>query len=484
MNTTPKIFFICLFAICYSESRAGAGSATGPSMDSGIPRLSAENLVHIQRMQIFSTDALNLKGNISSQNSVQQTNSAISLTETDISTISAVGNTWMLFIGAPRVGFSMNIGIANGSSPQTWTLPANFRTNFTGAGRRDFVAPASIPLALRITGANKVTKSYQIDQASGDWLLRYDHFNITSADVVHVGTSYDFEFGTDHAYDEPDFKFCDVPYDLGDTWSATDDHKDYISGLNLERTVETILVDAYGTISTPDGTFNCLRMSYVSQKYTRPNEASSFALQSTKNGISFITKEGYYFNADVSATSGTANCTNFVYRKVVSTEALTEAKDVKLNNDSKGVTINVDNTVANPSAILDVKSDSLGILIPRIAKAFRPKTPVTGLLVYQIDNTPGFYYYDGTGWRILGSSPSARVAAEEVSMKSGSSTLTNGSTFVKFDNPREDFENMFIQIQTEGDCNGLYVSNKTKEGFEVKELQKGKSNVNFSWKIN
>ena len=103
------------------------------------------------------------------------------------------------------------------------------------------------------------------------------------------------------------------------------------------------------------------------------------------------------------------NCTNFIYRKVISTAALTEAKDVKLNNDSKGVTINVDNSTANPSAILDVSSDSLGILIPRIAKANRPKTPATGLLVYQIDNTPGFYYYDGSGWRILGSSPSARV---------------------------------------------------------------------------
>ena len=484
MNTNLKFLFICLLSMCYSESKAGAGSATGPSMDSGIPFTSGGSLVHNQIMQRFSIEALNLKGNISSQNSGQQFASPISLSEADINAISAVGNSWMFFIAPSTKTFSMNIGTANSSSPQTWTLPTNFRTNFNGAGRKDFITPTSIPLALRITGATKVTKSYQIDGSSGNWLIRYDHFNIASTNVAHVGTSYDLEFGTDRNFDEADFKFSNTPINLGDTWSATEDFKDYISGLNLERIVESFSVDAYGTISTPDGTFNCLRMSYTTQKYTRPDESSIFTLQSTKNSIGFITKEGYYFNAEVSATSGTANCSNFIYQKVVSTAALTEAHDVKLNNDSKGVTINLDNTIANPSAILDVKSDSLGILIPRIAKENRPKTPATGLLVYQIDNTPGFYYFDGTGWRILGSSPSARIAAEEVLVRTGSSTLTNGSTFIKFDNPKEDFENVIIQIQAEGDCNGLFITNKTKEGFEVKELQKGKSNVKFSWKLN
>jgi hypothetical protein len=168
---------------------------------------------------------------------------------------------------------------------------------------------------------------------------------------------------------------------------------------------------------------------------------------------------------------------------VVQTSSLSENKDVKLNNDSKGVTINVDNDNAHPSAILDVKSDSLGILIPRIAKANRPNSPATGLLVYQIDNTPGFYYYDGTTWRILGSSPSARIATEE-NLKTGIDQLVNGSKFIKFETPQENPENIVIQIQLEGDCNGIYISNKTREGFEVKELQKGKSNVKFSWKMN
>jgi hypothetical protein len=100
----------------------------------------------------------------------------------------------------------------------------------------------------------------------------------------------------------------------------------------------------------------------------------------------------------VSGTSGTVNISEFEYRTVVPTSSLSEGNDVKLNNDSKGVTINIDNDTAHPSAILDVKSENQGILIPRIAFANRPTNPAVGLLIFQIDNTPGFYYFDGTNW--------------------------------------------------------------------------------------
>ncbi len=54
----------------------------------------------------------------------------------------------------------------------------------------------------------------------------------------------------------------------------------------------------------------------------------------------------------------------------------------------------------NPSSLLDVTSSSKGILIPRMTKVQRDAiaAPATGLLIYQINNTPGFYYYSGTAW--------------------------------------------------------------------------------------
>ena len=58
-------------------------------------------------------------------------------------------------------------------------------------------------------------------------------------------------------------------------------------------------------------------------------------------------------------------------------------------------------TNPDASAILELRSTSMGFLAPRMTLAQRPATPVTGLLIFQTDNTPGFYYYDGAAWVFL-----------------------------------------------------------------------------------
>lgn len=40
-----------------------------------------------------------------------------------------------------------------------------------------------------------------------------------------------------------------------------------------------------------------------------------------------------------------------------------------------------------------------------------------------------------------------------------------------------------VYVQLEGDCNGVYVTNKSAQGFDVVELAGGSSNVSFSWMI-
>jgi hypothetical protein len=40
-----------------------------------------------------------------------------------------------------------------------------------------------------------------------------------------------------------------------------------------------------------------------------------------------------------------------------------------------------------------------------------------------------------------------------------------------------------VFVQLEGDCNGVYVTNKSKNGFDVVELAGGNSNTSFSWSI-
>lgn len=52
----------------------------------------------------------------------------------------------------------------------------------------------------------------------------------------------------------------------------------------------------------------------------------------------------------------------------------------------------------NSSAQLDVSSTSKGLLIPRMTEAQKGQiaNPATGLLIWQTDGTPGFYYNGGT----------------------------------------------------------------------------------------
>lgn len=87
---------------------------------------------------------------------------------------------------------------------------------------------------------------------------------------------------------------------------------------------------------------------------------------------------------------------------------------------SQGVAINNDGSSAHGSAMLDVKSTDAGLLIPRMTQAQRNaiSSPATGLMIYQTDNTAGFYYNSGTpaspvweqllngdsGWKLNGNS--------------------------------------------------------------------------------
>lgn len=66
-----------------------------------------------------------------------------------------------------------------------------------------------------------------------------------------------------------------------------------------------------------------------------------------------------------------------------------------------GVAINKSGADPHPSAMFDITSNNKGILIPRITKTARIgiPSPANGLLVYQVDDTIGFWYYDQNSWK-------------------------------------------------------------------------------------
>src|SRR4051812_27264210 len=85
---------------------------------------------------------------------------------------------------------------------------------------------------------------------------------------------------------------------------------------------------------------------------------------------------------------------------------------------AQNVGINADGSVPDNSAMLDIKSNVKGILIPRMTQTERTaiSLPATGLLVYQTDATAGFYYNTSTPaspvWTLIGSEVWARAAGK------------------------------------------------------------------------
>ena len=68
---------------------------------------------------------------------------------------------------------------------------------------------------------------------------------------------------------------------------------------------------------------------------------------------------------------------------------------------SQSLSINTDGSTANASAMLDVKSTTKGLLIPRMTRTERNTiaSPATGLMIFQSGpDSVGLYYYSGTTW--------------------------------------------------------------------------------------
>ena len=78
-----------------------------------------------------------------------------------------------------------------------------------------------------------------------------------------------------------------------------------------------------------------------------------------------------------------------------------------LYNDGSNVMIGTQEV--EESSALTVSSDSKGILIPRLTLEERDgiDSPATGLLVFQTNSSPGFYYFDGTAWLNIGAGVSS-----------------------------------------------------------------------------
>lgn len=125
----------------------------------------------------------------------------------------------------------------------------------------------------------------------------------------------------------------------------------------------------------------------------------------------------------------------------------------------------------------------------------------TGLVYSHANNSDGS---GGTNYKIVGNGAVSTLipdkdniprvmfcpeAPEVLFEDYGIGKLVNGEVYIKIDEILanslfvDEKHPLKVFIQLEGDCNGVFVSEKTINGFKVKELNNGKSNTSFSWHL-
>lgn len=92
-------------------------------------------------------------------------------------------------------------------------------------------------------------------------------------------------------------------------------------------------------------------------------------------------------------------------------------------------------TTPNSSAQLDITATGKGLLIPRMTSANLPSSPATGLIIYQTDGTSGFYYYDGSSWKMISNTTTAATAFNDTLIRNlytaGYLVTADGATGIK-----------------------------------------------------
>lgn len=82
---------------------------------------------------------------------------------------------------------------------------------------------------------------------------------------------------------------------------------------------------------------------------------------------------------------------------------------------AQGMAVNTTGVAADASAMMDIASNSQGILVPRMDSTHRATigAPATGLMVYQTNGvTPGFYFYNGSAWAVVGGMPAGSATGD------------------------------------------------------------------------
>ena len=155
-------------------------------------------------------------------------------------------------------------------------------------------------------------------------------------------------------------------------------------------------------------------------------------------------------------------------------------------NASLMAQVGINTTTPDPSSMLDIQSTAKGLLIPRMTLVERNNipSPAQGLMVYQTDNTPGFYYYNGSTWSAIVAAEDDKWIVQGVNMYNantgnvGIGTATPKELFQIGDNSAS--SNTLLVTSGEGEVSSLTLYLEDNNDYVNYSDRTAIGNINFS----
>lgn len=278
----------------------------GPPPCGGANRVSTNTTFFNLRERMPETNpTVNLRGGLMTP---------VSITNADMQALFDAGKVHYDYVFKHTTSFSMNIGTADDTNPQTWTLPSNLLTMVATTSLEHFIEPSEVtPAAAQEPDATHVSKSTSVDD-DGNNLIRYSHYDLgidPDDDLYDLGTTFVNSTNQVVDFGEAAHVYADAPFDLGDDFIT--EETEYDDEDELPKTVYSrhVVVDAFGTINNPfgSGTFDCLRMSVAVTENRYETDLNTPSTTITNYFVGWIAQNGFRFFAQKPAVSSSGTVT-------------------------------------------------------------------------------------------------------------------------------------------------------------------------------
>lgn len=228
----------------------------------------------------------------------------ITLTTADLLNMYAVGKGQTQISAVDTTTYTMNVGAASALQTQSWSMPiaqypdTSFYTNVT---------PSSTPYASTFPLATHVQTYSQVNVSSS--ITGYIYFRIANDSLLFIGSAFTIHFmgvDTTEFNSIPHF-VLKTPLSLGSALTSYD--SSYFAPGEYMITNSTMTFDAYGTITLPNGSFQCLRERRVD---ISESHSGTLVTEDTSIVFNWFTKEGHLAQAAVARNSQTSGTTSVV----------------------------------------------------------------------------------------------------------------------------------------------------------------------------